>query len=212
MQIEDLFRKEYTVLSAKARALAKKTGMEFADAVAVVKSELGIRSRNAKSEKTLNAPEQLANWRAQMAPEERASLTVESVKGARSENLLEPMLAKALAITHLFERSSVARELHAAGMLLRRGIGRVSVDQAKAFAAHDSRFVRPHPAARVLTTREVLHEESETLRIVEAGNGKYNSFSLGCWWEPESAFVAGNREPERTLAGQRSSSRSGPSY
>jgi hypothetical protein len=129
-----------------------------------------------------------------MTPEERHSLHTDSVKGTRSENLLEPLLAKALAVTHLFERSSIARELHAAGMFLRRGIGRVSVDQAKAFAANDSRFVRPHPAARVLTTREVLHEESEMLRIVEGGKGKYQEIGNGAHWEVKSPLVAGNEE------------------
>jgi hypothetical protein len=84
--------------------------------------------------------------------------------------------------------------LHAAGIFLRRGIGRVSVDHAKAFAANDPRFVRPHPAARVLTTREVLHEESEILRIVEAGKGKYNSFSLGCWWNQSPHSLALTRK------------------
>ena len=186
MQIVELVRREYTVLSAQARALVKATGMEFADALAVMKSQLGARSRKAKSETKLSAEEQLANWRSQMTPEERASLTLESVKGARTKNLLEPALAKALAVTHLFERSSIARELHAAGMLLRRGIGRVSVDQAKAFAASDPRFVRPHPAARVVTTREVLHEESEMLEIVEAGRGKYEEIGRGGSWKRES--------------------------
>jgi conjugative relaxase-like TrwC/TraI family protein len=194
VQIEELFRRQYTVLSAQARALVKATGMEFADALAMMKSKLGAKSRKAKSEIKLSAEEQLANWRSQMTPEERTSLMVEIVKGTRSENLLEPMLAKALAVTHLFERSSIARELHAAGMLLRRGIGRVSVDQARVFAAQDPRFVRPHPAARVLTTREVLHEESETLRIVEAGKGKYDTLSFGCSWDVSSPLVAGNKE------------------
>jgi hypothetical protein len=35
---------------------------------------------------------QLAAWRAQMTPEERASLKVESVKGAVSQNLLEALV------------------------------------------------------------------------------------------------------------------------
>ncbi len=37
------------------------------------------------------------------------------------------------------------RELHAASMLLRRGIGRVSVEAARIFAQTDSRFIRPDP-------------------------------------------------------------------
>jgi hypothetical protein len=103
-------------------------------------------------------------------------------------------LAKALAVSHLFERSSVARELHAGGMLLRRGIGRVSVDQAKAFAASDPRFVRPHSAARFITTREVLHEESEMLKAVEAGRGRYEEIGRGAAWQPVSSAVARNDE------------------
>ena len=49
MQIEELVRREYTVLSAQARALVKATGMEFADALAIMKSQLGARRRKAKS-------------------------------------------------------------------------------------------------------------------------------------------------------------------
>jgi hypothetical protein len=173
--------------------------MEFADALAMMKSKLGAKSRKAKSEIKLSAEEQLANWRVQMTPEERASLSLESVKAARSENLLEPMLAKALAVTHLFERSSIARELHAAGMLLRRGIGRVSVEQALGFATTDSRFVRPHPTARVLTTREVLHEEFEMLRIVDAGKGKHDCLGSGCLWSPESPLISASDEAVRAV-------------
>ena len=194
IQIEELARREYTVLSAKARALVKETGMEFGDAFAQAKAELGAKSRKSKTEISVSAQEQLANWRSQMTPEERESLRVESVKGSRTENLLEPSLAEALAITHLFERSSIARELHAAGMLLRRGIGRVSVDQAKAFAANDSRFIRPHPGGRVITTREVLREESEMLEIVKAGRGQYEKIGRGGSWEPLSPIVAHNEE------------------
>jgi hypothetical protein len=121
-----------------------------------------------------------------MTPEERDSLRLEIVKGARTQNLLEPALAKALAVSHLFERSSIARELHAAGMLLRRGIGRVSVEQAKAFAFQDPRFVRPNPGARIVTTREVLHEESEMLQGVDSGRGRYEEIGRGGSWNPTS--------------------------
>jgi hypothetical protein len=45
-----------------------------------------------------------------------------------------PGRTKALEAAAAIERASVARELHAAGMLLRRGIGRVSVEKARIFA------------------------------------------------------------------------------
>jgi conjugative relaxase-like TrwC/TraI family protein len=51
-QIEELASREYTALSAKARALVKKTGMDFADAFSQVKAELGAKTRKAKSEAT----------------------------------------------------------------------------------------------------------------------------------------------------------------
>ena len=111
--------------------------MDFADAFAQVKGKLGAESREAKSVALLDPEEQLANWRAQMTPGERASLMVESVKGTVSQNLPEGPVARNLALEHLFERASVARELHAAGMLLRRGIGRVSVEAARVFAGSD---------------------------------------------------------------------------
>ena len=58
-------------------------------------------------------------------------------EGRCPKNLLKGPVAKNLALEHLFERASVARELHAAGMLLRRGIGRVSVEEARVFAGSD---------------------------------------------------------------------------
>jgi hypothetical protein len=87
-----------------------------------------------------------------MTPEERTSLKIENVKGTSAENLLESETAKNLAIQHLFERASVARELHAAAMLLRRGIGRVSVEEARGFARADDRFV--HRRGELVTTHE----------------------------------------------------------
>ena len=87
--IEQLARERYAVLEAEARDLAKKTGMDFADAFPQVKGKLGAESREAKSVALLDPEEQLANCRAQMTPEERASLKVESVKGSASQNVLE---------------------------------------------------------------------------------------------------------------------------
>jgi hypothetical protein len=58
-----------------------------------------------------------------MTPEERESMQPEFVKSAPSQNLLGAGAAKELAIQHLFEQVSLKRELHIAGMLLRRGTG-----------------------------------------------------------------------------------------
>src|SRR5271166_5314039 len=190
--IEQLALERYTVLEAEARDLVKKTGMDFADAFAQVKAKLGAESREAKSVALLDPEEQLANWRAQMTSEERVSLKVESVKGSASQNLLEGPIAKNLAVEHLFERASVARELHAAGMLLRRGIGRVSVDEARVFASTGDCFVRP--GSNLVTTPEVLAEEAALLAAVKAGQGGYAELGYGGQWKFLSPFVAGNEE------------------
>jgi conjugative relaxase-like TrwC/TraI family protein len=190
--IEKLAREKYIVIEAEARELAKKTGMDFADAFAQVKSKLGAEFREAKSCATLGPEEQLANWRAQMTAEERASLMIGSVKGTVSQNLLEREAAKNLAVEHLFEHASVARELHAAGMLLRRGIGRVSVEEARGFARTDDRFVRRE--GELITTREVLTEEKALLETVKAGQGQHEELGRGGQWKFLSPFVMASEE------------------
>lgn len=62
-----------------------------------------------------------------MTPKERESLQTANVNGSQTQDLLNRQAAESVAISHLFERSSVARELHTAAMLLRRGLGAVRV-------------------------------------------------------------------------------------
>ena len=135
----------------------KSTNMAFDDAFAHViaeiggdwdkwKSNLGARNRESKSSAKYKARQELvAHWQSEMTPEERESLQSECVKSAPSQNLLGAGAAKELAKQHLFEQVSLKRELHIAGMLLRRGMARVSVAQSLAWVNSDSFFVRPDP-------------------------------------------------------------------
>src|SRR5262249_39538639 len=151
---ERICKEKYTILEARARKLVRETGMEFADASAQTKAELGAESRQSKTTIKLDEEEQLANWRSQLTPEERESLETVNVTGSPTQDLLDRQAAETIAISHLFERFSVARELHAAAMLLRRGLGRVSVAEALDFTREEGRFIRPFPGSRFLTTRE----------------------------------------------------------
>jgi conjugative relaxase-like TrwC/TraI family protein len=178
--IEQIFREEYIVIEAEARALAKRTKIDFFDAVAEVKGALGSRTRERKSQRKLAGDELLNNWRSQMTPEELASLSPEAVRAALPENLLETDTAKGLAIQHLFERVSVVRELHATAMLLRRGIGGVSIDEALEFARRDLRFLRA--GGGLVTTLEVLAEESAMLERIQAGRGRYEEIRRSGDW------------------------------
>jgi hypothetical protein len=61
-----------------------------------------------------------------LTPDELESLRPENLRGKGSQHLMEIDQAKELSVDHLFEHLSVCRPLHAAGMLLRRGIGKLS--------------------------------------------------------------------------------------
>lgn len=187
-EIERLAREKYPVLEAKARALAKETGIDFADAFADVKAELGALSREKKSAEVLLGPEErLRVWRAEMTAEERASLSTQAVRAKFSEGLLEIDAAKPLAIEHLFERVSVARALHAAGMLLRRAIGKARIEEAERFATADPLFVRT--SGGLLTTAEVLAEERELFERVNRSRGKFESLGGSANWDSSDSRV-----------------------
>ena len=188
--IEQRARERYTVLEAQARALMKSTNMAFDDAFAHViaeiggdwdkwKSDLGARDRESKSSAKYKARQELVtHWQSEMTLVELASLRPECVKSAPCLNLLDAQTAMELAVKHLFEHVSLKRELHIAGMLLRRGIARVSVDQALAWVNSDPLFVRPDPDGKLLTTREVRDAENKMIQLAAQGQGKHEALEV----------------------------------
>jgi uncharacterized protein YdbL (DUF1318 family) len=136
------------------------------------KASLGHCRAKRRVREVLGPEERLRVWRAEMTAEGRASLSREAVRAKASEGLLELDAARPLAIQHLFERVSVARQLHVAGMLLRRAVGRVTVEEALAFTGRDPLFVRT--LSGYLTTAEVLAEERQLLERVEGGRAGSN--------------------------------------
>ena len=209
--IEQLARDKYRVLESQARALMKSTNMAFDDAFAHVvtgiggdwdkwKSGLGARSREKKEATIFKRREELlAHWQSEMTSQERESLRPERVKSAASQNLLEVRAAKDLAIKHLFEHVSVKRELHIAGMFLRRGIGRLSLAEALAWVKSDPLFVRPDPDGRLLTTREVWDAETKMIRLAAEGQGKHEALQRGNEWVIRNPLIAGSEEQAKAL-------------
>jgi hypothetical protein len=49
LKIERLCREKYTILEARARKIARETGMDFPDAFAQVRAEAGAESRQSKA-------------------------------------------------------------------------------------------------------------------------------------------------------------------
>jgi hypothetical protein len=134
-----------------------------------------------------------------MTSQERESLRPERVKSATSQNLLDARAAKELAIEHLFERVSLKRELHIAGMLLRRGLARVPVAEALAWVEKDPIFVRPDPEGRLLTTREVWDAENKMIRLAAEGQVKYDGLAGGKEWVIRNPLIAGSEEQTKAV-------------
>jgi hypothetical protein len=195
--INEAEKRERTILEAEARTLARKKGIDLGDAYEMVRAEVGARTREKKSECRLSGAELVANWRSQMTVAELAEL--DQLKGGVSQNLLEPEAAKELAIEHLFEGVSVVRVLHAAGMFLRRGIGRVSVEGALEFANSDPRLIRE--GNDLVTTREVLAEEEALLAVVQHGRGRYGEIGRGGTWTFLSPLVEAHPEQKAAVLG-----------
>ena len=209
--IEQRARDKYTVLEAQARALMKSTNMAFDDAFAHIvaeiggdwdkwKSELGARDRESKSSANHKDRQELVkHWQSEMTSQERESLRPESVRSAASQNLLDSRAAKELAVKHLFEQVSLKRELHVAGMLLRRGIARVSIAEALAWVKSDPLFVRPDPNGRLLTTREVRDAENKMIRLAAQGQGKHQALNGGKEWVIRNPLVGGSEEQTKAV-------------
>jgi len=193
-EIEKLAKEKYAKLEARARALVEETGMEFEDAFAEVKSKLGGESRQSKQSERIGPTERRMHWLSEMTLEEKQSLSTAAVKGAPSEQLLEPGIARQLARDELFERRSLVRELHAAAMLLRRAIGRVSVIEAEAFAKSESEFVRPDPGGKLVTTREVLAQEEAMIEKALSGQGTCEALGRGTEWKYVAPAVSASEE------------------
>src|ERR1700738_3533000 len=130
----------------------------------------GARDRESKSSAKYKAAQELvAHCQSEMTLVDLASLRPECVKSAPCLNLLDAHTAMELAVKHLFEHVSLKRELPFVGMLLRRGIARVSVAKALAWVKSDPLFVRPDPDGKLVTTHELRDAETKMIGLAAQG-------------------------------------------
>jgi conjugative relaxase-like TrwC/TraI family protein len=169
-------------LTAVAPSLAKKFSRrtdqidELARQKGIVdpelKSELGAKTREKKSPE-LTLPELRDIWRKRMSDEERSSLNIPNpkekqpvpVRQAASQSLDH-------ALSHVFERKSVAPAREVLTEALRHGVGQVSVEAVKADFIAKPVIIRKVDGREMATTREVLSEESAMLSYARGGRGK----------------------------------------
>jgi ATP-dependent exoDNAse (exonuclease V) alpha subunit len=158
-----------------------------------------INRESKNSAKHKDRQELVTHWQSEMTSQELASLRPEHVKSAPSQNLLEACSAKELAIKHAFEQVSLKRELHVAGILLRRGIARVPVAEALAWVKSDPLFVRPDPDGILLTTREVRDAEEKMIRLAAEGQGKHEALGGGKEWVIRNLLVGASEEQTKAV-------------
>ena len=70
------------------------------------------------------------------------SLSPELALAIQSTTFLDVALAQQKTLEHVFRNRSVASEIVLASEFLKRGVGTVSMEQAKAFVRDDPRFVQ----------------------------------------------------------------------
>jgi hypothetical protein len=98
-----------------------------------------------------------------------------------------------------FEQVSLKRELHIAGMLLRRGIARVSIAEALTWVKSDPFFVRPDPDGKLLTTRQVRDAENKMIQLAAEGQGKHEPLNGGKEWVIRHPLVAASEEQSKAV-------------
>src|ERR1700730_13046929 len=196
-QIERLERELRTQLETRTGAIvrtAAKRGefVDYEEQYAAEKAKLGAEYREAKNKAILQSAALDADWGSQLAPGRWDAVTREASMVGVSIGFLEPETAKAMAISHSFEKHSVLKESQMIAEVLKWGIGKIPVRQAEVFVRESSAFLRnPDKPGRV-TTAQVYTEDKEIIETVQAGKGVHQPIGLGKEWTIRSARVAGD--------------------
>lgn len=139
------------------------------------KAELGATTR-ARKAADLSMPELRSLWREQLSDE--GSNAVESLSRRIGGPAIEPDLRAASvaverAMHHCFERASVVPERMFLAEALRRGTGRATRESIEREAARQPLVRAARKGQTLVTTHEVLGEESTMLGIAREGRGQW---------------------------------------
>ncbi len=155
--------------TAEIEEVAKANGITDAKA----KSELGAKTRQKKS-KGLSAGELQDAWSEAILPEEH--LAIDRVIGQLGQGPVAcdreaARDAVRYAADHIFERRSVVAERELLREALHHGVGQATPEAVRDQAARMAFITADHDGRKLLTSREVLAEESAMLDIARRGRG-----------------------------------------
>lgn len=155
--------------TARIEKLAKERGITNPDA----KAELGAQTRSGKA-KELTMPELDGLWRSRMTEQEAAGLDGLLRRMGREfigEDDRAAVDAVERAIVHSFERSSVLPERTLLAEALRQGVGKASRETIEQLTERQPLIRATREGRRLVTTEEVLQEESRMLAFARGGRG-----------------------------------------
>jgi conjugative relaxase-like TrwC/TraI family protein len=155
--------------TARIEKLAKERGITNPDA----KAELGAQTRSGKA-KELTMPELDGLWRSRMTDQEAAGLDGLLRRMGResiAEDDRAAVDAVERALVHSFERSSVLPERTLLAEALRQGVGKASRETIERLTESQPLIRATREGRRLVTTEEVLQEESRMLAFARGGRG-----------------------------------------
>jgi conjugative relaxase-like TrwC/TraI family protein len=137
------------------------------------KGELGAKTRGRKR-KDLTMDELRAEWRARLSDEERDA--IESVAArvggeGRREDAEAGKRSVELALSHCFERRSVAPERTVLAEALKRSVGRATPESVAAAFAGQDLIAADRDGQRLVTSDAVLDEEARMVAFAREGRG-----------------------------------------
>lgn len=164
-------RAAFSRRTARIESVARERGVTDPSA----KAELGAKTRSGKA-KELGMAELRALWRSRLS--EREAHAIDSLADRIGGPAIEPEAdgaAQAVdrAMEHCFERASVVPERVLLAEALRRGFGRATRGAVEHQAARRPLVRAERRGVQLVTTREILAEESRMLSLARESRGRW---------------------------------------
>ncbi len=167
----------------KIEEVARASGITDPDQ----KGQLGAKTRQKKQDEL--PPEALrAAWDSRLTPAEREALRKGKflVRVFRSRDTPSTEASVDHALLHVFELSSVVSEKQLLATALKRGVGSVDVEEVKREMNKRDIIRREVDGRALVTTREVLAEESRLIAFARDGRGSSRSLAGADYTIPPS--------------------------
>ncbi len=160
---------KYSRRTALIEQAARDKGITDPD----LKAELGARTRSSKAAE-LTMPDLESAWRSRLTDAEADRLDSLANRIGRDTIAEDDTAARdavARTMEHVFERASVLPERTLLAEALKQGVGKASRESIEALTESQDLIHAERKGQRLVTTKEVLEEESRMLAFAREGRG-----------------------------------------